>query len=61
MDLPKNNNLKISIDNYSGPLEILLDLAKAQKVDLANISIAQLADQFMDFINKAKAQNPCNT
>ena len=45
MDLPKNNNLKISIDNYSGPLEILLDLAKAQKVDLANISIAQLADQ----------------
>ena len=57
MDLPKNNNLKISIDNYSGPLEILLDLAKAQKVDLANISIAQLADQFMDFINKAKEVN----
>ncbi len=57
MDLPKNSNLKISIDNYSGPLEVLLDLAKAQKVDLANISISQLADQFIDFINKAKEVN----
>tara|TARA_Y100001970_G_C14224259_1_gene854590 strand:- start:830 stop:1579 length:750 start_codon:yes stop_codon:yes gene_type:complete len=49
--------LKINIDNYSGPLEILLDLAKAQKVDLAKISITQLADQFIEFINKAKEIN----
>tara|TARA_B100000029_G_scaffold157547_1_gene152843 strand:+ start:3721 stop:4461 length:741 start_codon:yes stop_codon:yes gene_type:complete len=56
MDLVKNN-LKIDIDNYSGPLEVLLDLAKAQKVDLADISISQLADQFIDFINKAKEVN----
>ena len=46
--------LKIKIDNYSGPLEVLLDLAKSQKVDLANISITQLADQFIEFINRAK-------
>ena len=39
--------LKINIDNYSGPLEVLLDLAKSQKVDLADISITQLADQFI--------------
>ena len=38
-------------------MEVLLDLAKAQKVDLANISISQLADQFIDFINKAKEVN----
>ena len=57
MDLAKNSNLKINIDNYSGPLDVLLDLAKAQKVDLANISIAQLADQFMEFIDKAKEVN----
>ncbi len=49
--------LKVNIDNYSGPLEVLLDLAKTQKVDLANISITQLADQFIEFINKAKKIN----
>ena len=46
--------LKVKIDNYSGPLDVLLDLAKLQKVDLTNISITQLADQFIDFIKKAK-------
>ena len=49
--------MKIDIDNYSGPLEVLLDLAKSQKVNLANISITQLADQFIEFINKAKKIN----
>ena len=47
----------VNIDNYSGPLEVLLDLAKFQKVDLANISITQLADQFIEFINSAKKIN----
>jgi len=46
--------MKIEIDNYSGPLEVLLDLAKLQKVDLTNISITQLADQYINFINKEK-------
>ena len=50
-------SLKINIENYSGPLEVLLDLAKAQKVDLANISITQLADQFIEFINDTKTTN----
>lgn len=54
MDFADNNSLKVEIDNYSGPLEVLLDLAKKQKVDLANISITQLADQFIDFITNAK-------
>jgi len=57
MDDVINKSLKINIDNYSGPLEILLDLAKTQKVDLAKISITQLADQFIDFMNKAKEIN----
>ena len=52
-----NKTLKIEIDNYSGPLEVLLDLAKTQKVDLANISITQLADQFIDFMNKTQEIN----
>ena len=57
MQTDKNESLKINIDNYNGPLEVLLDLAKAQKVDLASISITQLADQFIDFISKAKEIN----
>ena len=52
-----NNILEINIDNYSGPLEVLLDLAKAQKVNLTDISVTQLADQFIKFINKAKEIN----
>ena len=57
MDLPTHKLLKVKIDNYSGPLEVLLDLAKAQKVDLTNISITQLADQFIEFINSTKKIN----
>ena len=57
MELSNKETLKIKIDNYSGPLEVLLDLAKSQKVDLANISISQLADQFIEFINSAKKIN----
>ena len=47
MESIKSNQISINIPNYSGPLEVLLDLAKNQKVDLADISITQLADQFL--------------
>ena len=57
MEITENDSLKIKIDNYSGPLEVLLDLAKTQKVDLANISITHLADQFIEFINASKKIN----
>ena len=57
MELLNKDSFKIKIDNYSGPLEVLLDLAKAQKVDLANISITQLADQFIEFIKSARKIN----
>ena len=52
--MESNNVKQISVDipNYTGPLELLLDLAKSQKVDLAEISITLLADQFLDFIKK---------
>ena len=51
------NKISISIPNYNGPLEVLLDLAKSQKVDLAEISITQLADQFLDYIKNNKNLN----
>ena len=48
---------KVQIDNYSGPLDVLLDLAKTQKVNLENISITKLADQFNEFIKNEKNLN----
>ena len=48
---------KVDVDNYKGPLDVLLDLAKAQKVNLEDISITKLADQFHDFITKEKNLN----
>ena len=50
MESNRVNQISIDIPNYNGPLEVLLDLAKTQKVDLAEISITMLADQFLDFI-----------
>jgi len=48
------NNFKLQVDNYEGPLDLLLDLAKAQKVDLMQISIVQLADQYINYISEIK-------
>ena len=48
---------KVDVDNYKGPLDVLLDLARAQKVNLEDISITKLADQFHDFITKEKNLN----
>ncbi|MDC0518028.1 segregation/condensation protein A [Candidatus Pelagibacter sp.] len=48
---------KVNVDNYNGSLDVLLDLAKAQKVNLENISITKLADQFHDYITKEKNLN----
>ena len=47
----------VDINNYNGPLDVLLDLAKAQKVDLEEISITKLADQFHNYITKEKDLN----
>ena len=57
MESKNLNQISINIPNYSGSLEVLLDLAKTQKVDLALISITKLADQFLDFIKSSKNLN----
>ena len=57
MESNLNNSISIEIPNYSGPLNVLLDLAKSQKVDLANISITKLADQFLVYIKETKNLN----
>ena len=48
---------KVNVENYNGSLDVLLDLAKAQKVNLEDISITKLADQFHDFITNEKDLN----
>ena len=57
MESVNSNQVSINIPNYSGPLEVLLDLAKTQKVDLAEISITMLADQFLNYIKDNKNLN----
>ena len=52
-----SKNFNVELENYQGPLDILLDLAKAQKVDLENISITLLADQFHNYIVNEKKLN----
>jgi len=55
--IENDSTFKVDVENYNGPLDILLDLAKAQKVNLENISITKLADQFHEFITKEKNLN----
>ncbi len=57
MESKNLNQISINIPNYEGPLEVLLDLAKTQKVDLAEISITLLADQFLKYIKEKENLN----
>ena len=52
-----SNNFNVELNNFNGPLDVLLDLAKTQKVNLENISITQLADQFHEYITNEKNLN----
>jgi len=47
-------HLVVDLDGYEGPLDMLLALARQQKVDLARISILQLAEQYLDYIERAR-------
>jgi segregation and condensation protein A len=49
--------LIIDIDGYEGPLHLLLELAKKQKVDLLKLSVLKLADQYLAFVHQARRVN----
>src|SRR5580698_1644845 len=49
--------LVVTVDGFEGPLDLLLTLARNQKVDIAKISILKLADQYLQFIEAAKRIN----
>lgn len=48
---------QVYVDGYEGPLDVLLMLARDQKVDLAQVSILQLADQYLAFVAEARRTN----
>ena len=50
-------SFNVNLNNFNGPLEVLLDLAKSQKVDLEKISITTLVDQFLEFIKSKEKLN----
>jgi len=52
-----SNKFNVNLNAFSGSLDVLLDLAKSQKVNLENISVSKLADQFHEFITKSKNLN----
>ena len=47
----KKNQFNILMDTYEGPIDLLLELARKQKVNLSDISILELAEQYILFIN----------
>ena len=50
----EGEQLLVYLDGFDGPIDMLLALARDQKVDLAKISILALANQYLDFIEKAR-------
>lgn len=52
-ELQDDEKLILALDAWEGPIDALLHLAREQKVDLANISIVQLVDQYIMFVRKA--------
>ena len=53
----QSNAFNVNLNQFSGPLDLLLDLAKTQKVKIEDISITKLADQFLEYISKAEKLN----
>ncbi|MGZ2412176.1 segregation and condensation protein A [Sphingomonas sp. F9_3S_D5_B_2] len=57
-DLPAvrhSDELTLSLDGWEGPLDLLLNLARSQKVDLAQISILELVEQYLSYLNEARS------
>ena len=48
--------LRLDLEGYEGPLHVLLELARAQKVDLARIRLGPLVDQYVAFVEAARAR-----
>lgn len=56
-EMDDTDQLLLNIDGYEGPISVLLEMARTQKVDLTQVSILQLARQYLAFVERAKALN----
>ena len=56
-DNKESDKFHLLLDNFEGPIDLLLVLARSQKVDLSEISISDLADQYIKFINQYRNIN----
>ena len=60
MEIPEGSNLlpfMVDVEGFEGPIDVLLSLARDQKVDLVHISIVKLADQYLEFVTEARQTN----
>ncbi len=55
LDVPEDGALIVDVDGFEGPLDLLLSLSRTQKVDLMRISVLQLAEQYLAFVDRARA------
>lgn len=49
--------LLVALDAFEGPLHVLLELARARKIDITQMSVAEIADQYLAFVAEARARN----
>ena len=49
----RNEILSLSLDGFEGPIDLLLSLAREQKIDLTKLSLLELAEQYLLFLNNA--------
>jgi segregation and condensation protein A len=49
--------LLLALDAFEGPLHLLLELARSKKIDIAKVSVGEIADQYLGFIEAARAHN----
>ena len=51
LNFKNDDDFTLNLEGFEGPIHLLLELARSQKVDLSKISILKLADQYLQYIN----------
>ena len=51
------NIIQIKIENFEGPLDLLIHLIEKKKMDVNAINISQIIDDYLEYINKHKEEN----
>lgn len=53
-----DSSFRVSLDVYSGPFDVLLDLIASKKLELTKVSLAAVTDEFIDFLSRLRSENP---